>query len=40
LERAKELDEYFAKEGKVVGPLHGLPVSIKVGALTYIPGLR
>ncbi|KAL6307831.1 amidase signature domain-containing protein [Sparassis latifolia] len=31
--RAKELDEYFQREGKVVGPLHGLPVSIK----DYIP---
>ncbi|KZT52953.1 amidase [Calocera cornea HHB12733] len=29
IERAKELDEYFAREGKVVGPLHGLPISIK-----------
>ncbi|CDK28590.1 unnamed protein product [Kuraishia capsulata CBS 1993] len=27
--RAKELDEYYAKTGKTVGPLHGLPVSIK-----------
>jgi amidase len=27
--RAKELDEYFAKEGKTVGPLHGLPISFK-----------
>ncbi len=24
--RAKELDSYFKKEGKTVGPLHGLPV--------------
>ncbi|KAF8330791.1 amidase signature domain-containing protein [Cantharellus anzutake] len=29
LERANELDEYLRKEGRVVGPLHGLPVSIK-----------
>ncbi|KDQ18231.1 hypothetical protein BOTBODRAFT_155367 [Botryobasidium botryosum FD-172 SS1] len=29
LDRAKELDAHFAKYGKVVGPLHGLPVSIK-----------
>jgi amidase len=29
LVRAKELDDYFAKEGKVVGPLHGLPISFK-----------
>ncbi|KAJ5161130.1 Amidase [Penicillium capsulatum] len=26
---AKELDEYLATTGKTVGPLHGLPVSIK-----------
>lgn len=30
LERAKRLDEYLRKEGKVSGPLHGLPISIKV----------
>ncbi|KAH3674714.1 hypothetical protein WICPIJ_009502 [Wickerhamomyces pijperi] len=29
LARAKELDEIFAKTGKTVGPLHGLPVSLK-----------
>lgn len=29
LKRAKELDEHLEKTGKVVGPLHGLPVSIK-----------
>ncbi|EIW77312.1 amidase [Coniophora puteana RWD-64-598 SS2] len=27
--RAKELDEYLEREGKVIGPLHGLPISIK-----------
>lgn len=27
--RAKELDAYFAKEKKTVGPLHGLPISFK-----------
>ena len=29
IERAKYLDDYHKREGKVVGPLHGLPVSIK-----------
>ncbi|KAF9877017.1 amidase [Colletotrichum karsti] len=29
LERAKELDSYFAKNGTVVGPLHGVPVTLK-----------
>ncbi|KAH0429879.1 amidase [Colletotrichum camelliae] len=29
LERAKELDAYFAKNGTVVGPLHGVPVTLK-----------
>jgi amidase len=27
---AKELDEYYRVNGKVKGPLHGLPVSVKV----------
>lgn len=27
--RAEELDEYFRREGKTVGPLHGLPISLK-----------
>lgn len=27
--RAKELDEYQAEHGKTVGPLHGVPISIK-----------
>jgi Asp-tRNA(Asn)/Glu-tRNA(Gln) amidotransferase A subunit family amidase len=27
--RAKELDEHLLQEGRVVGPLHGLPVSVK-----------
>ncbi|GAB7349320.1 hypothetical protein MBLNU459_g8457t1 [Dothideomycetes sp. NU459] len=29
LESAKELDEYYAKHKKPIGPLHGLPVSLK-----------
>lgn len=29
LKRASELDEYFAKHNKTVGPLHGLPISLK-----------
>jgi amidase len=29
LEQAKALDEYLAKNGKTVGPLHGVPISIK-----------
>jgi Asp-tRNAAsn/Glu-tRNAGln amidotransferase A subunit and related amidases len=32
IDRAKYLDDYLAKEGKPIGPLHGLPISIKVGA--------
>lgn len=28
-QRAKELDEYYEKYQKIVGPLHGLPVSLK-----------
>ena len=27
--RAKELDEHLGRTGKTVGPLHGLPISIK-----------
>jgi amidase len=29
LKRAAELDEHFRTTGKTVGPLHGLPVSLK-----------
>ncbi|KAI1384815.1 amidase [Hypoxylon trugodes] len=29
LERAKQLDEYQSKNGTTIGPLHGLPVSVK-----------
>ncbi|KAH7928659.1 amidase [Leucogyrophana mollusca] len=27
--QARELDAYYKREGKVIGPLHGLPISIK-----------
>ncbi|KAK5192030.1 hypothetical protein LTR47_003487 [Exophiala xenobiotica] len=29
LDRAKYLDEYLEKEGKPMGPLHGMPISLK-----------
>ncbi|KXX77504.1 Acetamidase [Madurella mycetomatis] len=29
LERARELDAFYADTGKTIGPLHGLPVSLK-----------
>ena len=29
LDRAKELDRYFEQHHKTIGPLHGLPVSLK-----------
>jgi len=29
LDRARELDRYFARTGKFVGPLHGIPIAIK-----------
>ncbi|KAK4951202.1 hypothetical protein LTR10_010175 [Elasticomyces elasticus] len=29
LDRAKILDDHFAKHGKPIGPLHGLPISVK-----------
>lgn len=29
IKRAEELDEYLAREGRTVGPLHGLPISFK-----------
>lgn len=29
LKRAEELDSYFEQHGKIVGPLHGLPVTLK-----------
>ncbi|KAE8148409.1 amidase [Aspergillus avenaceus] len=29
ISKAKELDAYFKKTGKLIGPLHGVPISIK-----------
>lgn len=29
LKRAEELDAYYAKNGKTIGPLHGIPISLK-----------
>ncbi|KAL2069216.1 hypothetical protein VTL71DRAFT_15554 [Oculimacula yallundae] len=29
IDRAKELDSFLAREGRVIGPLHGLPISVK-----------
>lgn len=29
IQRAEELDAYFAREGKTIGTLHGLPISLK-----------
>ncbi|CDK25120.1 unnamed protein product [Kuraishia capsulata CBS 1993] len=36
LARAKECDDYLAETGKVLGPLHGLPISIKDSF--HVPG--
>jgi amidase len=32
--RARDCDEYLEKEGKPIGALHGLPISLKVPGLT------
>jgi amidase len=38
LRRAKELDDHLATTGKIVGPFHGLPISIKDSfSITGIP---
>jgi amidase len=34
IERAKELDKQLQTTGKLAGPLHGLPISLKVFNLT------
>jgi amidase len=33
IKQAQQLDAYFKKEGKVIGPLHGLPISMKVSSI-------
>jgi amidase len=35
LDRARELDRHFARTGKFVGPLHGIPIAIKDNYDTY-----
>jgi len=35
LEHAKELDDYFASTGKLKGPLHGIPMSLKDSSAQY-----
>lgn len=30
LARAKQCDDFLEKEGKAMGPFHGLPISLKV----------
>lgn len=34
MERAQYLDDYLARTGKTIGPLHGLPVSLKDSFIT------
>ncbi len=36
LERAREVDEYMGREGKTMGVLHGVPVSLKVGETSLL----
>jgi amidase len=36
LRQAKEIDEAFAKGGKLKGPLHGVPVALKVQNTHYL----
>jgi len=35
IQRAKELDEQLKTTGKLAGPLHGLPISLKVCIITF-----
>lgn len=37
--RAKSLDEYYAQHKKPVGPLHGLPISLKDQCRIKVCGL-
>jgi amidase len=37
IRRARDLDAYQAETGKVVGPLHGLPISLKVLLRIRVP---
>lgn len=34
MEKAQTLDQHLAGTGEVVGPLHGLPISLKVRIAT------
>ncbi|OAL21018.1 hypothetical protein AYO20_11442 [Fonsecaea nubica] len=38
IQRAKELDKHLATKGELVGPLHGMPVSLK--DLTHVKGMK
>lgn len=40
LARARECDDFLKKEGKVMGPLHGLPISLKVRPILPCPCLN
>lgn len=39
IEQAKKLDEHMERTGKPVGPLHGLPISIKVSLTSRLDSL-
>lgn len=40
MSRAKELDQHLSTHGKPIGPLHGLPISLKVSGLPVWSCLR